>query len=557
LKNHNLETDEKGGTVMSKTRRPNYRIGVSALFTVFLCGAQALAGGGTICPEPVQTTEGLVKGFSETEYGACVWRGIPYAAPPVRELRWQRPYPPDSHEGIFNAYNFGPSCPQNEVIFSGGESEAFSEDCLTLNIFSPQKSGKFPVMFWIHGGAFIIGAGTYDMYQGARLATEKDIVVVTINYRLGALGFFALPELAAEDPDGSTGNYGLMDQIQALKWVQNNIAGFNGDPDNVTIFGQSAGGMSVCALLASPQAAGLFHRAIPMSGSCAIAGSLEKKYEDYQQFARDLGCEGEDVLDCLRQKPAEAFVPQGGLLSAIRNIDEIMSHLPLIDGYVLTDQPIDCIREGNYNQVPVMIGGTRDEIKFFTMILPGMSLVPRFAVNKLINWMFDEKTDELMEMYSYSDYKHPAQLFLAVANDAFGAQSYVAAEALSERTPVYLYRFDWDETRFPDKAGAFHALDVPFVFGKEHPDARIARWLNKKHDYSRAALGGQIMDYYTNFAKTGDPNGAGLPDWPAYTTEKRDRIYFDNPITAAPLTEKELERYRFFSEYGLGDLLGK
>ncbi len=521
---------------------------------VLLSATQAFAGE-DICSEPVSTSEGLVKGLPDSEFAACVWRGIPYAAPPVGELRWQRPHTPDSHEGIFNAYNFGPSCPQNEIIFSGGKSEEFSEDCLTLNIFSPQKSGKFPVMLWIHGGGFIIGAGTYNMYDSARLAADKDVVVVTINYRLGALGFFALPELAAEDPDGSTGNYGLMDQIEALKWVHDNISGFQGDPDNVTIFGQSAGGMSVCALLASQPAAGLFHRAIPMSGSCSVSGTLESGYKQYQQIARDLGCEGGDVLDCLRQKPAEAFVPEGGIFSAIRNIRSIMSHSPIIDGYVLTDQPIDCIREGNYNQVPVMVGCTRDEIRYFTLILPGMSLLPRFAVNKLINWMFDEKTDEIMEMYSYSDYKHPAQLFLAVASDAFGAQSYIAAEALSERTPVYLYRFDWDETRFPDKAGAFHALDVPFVFGKEHPDARISRWLNKKHDYSRAAMGGQIMDYYTNFAKTGDPNGPGILDWPAFCIEKKERIYFDNPITVAPVDGKDLERYKFFSEHGRGGLL--
>ncbi|OGP56091.1 MAG: hypothetical protein A2V67_14225 [Deltaproteobacteria bacterium RBG_13_61_14] len=501
-----------------------------------------------ICSEPVSTTEGLIQGQTVPGHAACAWKGIPYAAPPVGELRWRTPEPPRPHAGVLRALEVGSSCPQDEVLTSGGESAAFSEDCLTLNIWRPQKSGAFPVMVWIHGGAYREGAGTYQMYDGSRLAAEREVVLVTINYRIGALGFLALPELKAEDPHQSVGNYGILDQIRALQWVQDNIAGFGGDPNNVTIFGQSAGGISVCILLASPPAAGLFHRAINMSGACDTISSLERGYRQGRKLTEALGCAGAEVVSCLRRKPAEAFVPKGK--SLLRSSGE--GHSPPIDGYVLLAQPIESIRAGNYNQVPVMVGHTRDEIRLYTLVFPGLSLVPRFLVNKLARRVLGDQTDEIMALYSYSDYRHPAQLLIAVADDGFISRGYFAAEELCRRTPVYLYRFDWNKTRLSDKMGAFHGLDIPFVYGALDLDSRIARILASKKVYEEARpLSEQLMSYYTNFARTGDPNGPGLPAWPAYTTENKMRLYFDLPVTVAPLTPQEIERYQAFQDLDL------
>jgi para-nitrobenzyl esterase len=490
----------------------------------------------------------MIQGQAVPDHAACAWKGIPYAAPPVGELRWRTPEPPLPHAGVLQALEVGPSCPQDEVLTSGGESAAFSEDCLTLNIWRPRKSGTFPVMVWIHGGAYREGAGTYQMYDGSRLAAEREVVLVTINYRIGALGFLALPELKAEDPHQSVGNYGILDQIRALQWVRDNIAGFGGDPKNVTIFGQSAGGISVCILLASPPAAGLFHRAIVMSGACDTISSLERGYRQGQKLTEALGCAGSEVVRCLRQKPAEAFVPKGK--SLLRSSGE--GHSPPIDGYVLTAQPIESIRVGNYNQVPVMVGHTRDEIRLYTLVFPGTSLVPRFLVNKLMRRVLGAQTDEIMALYSYSDYRHPAQLLIAVADDGFISRGYFAAEELSRRTPVYLYRFDWNKTRLPDKMGAFHGLDIPFVYGALDLDSLIARILASRKVYEEARpLSEQMMSYYTNFAKTGNPNGPDLPAWPAYTTENKMRLYFDLPVTVAPLTAAEIERYQAFQDLDL------
>ena len=531
---------------------------MKALSLVFLAGfgLSGLARSEEVCTEPVTTQAGRVRGAPDG--AACSWKGIPYAAPPKGNLRWRAPEPPLPLSGVLAADRFGASCPQDEVLTSGGKSAAFSEDCLTLNIWRPQKAGRFPVMVWIHGGAYREGAGTYEMYSGVRLAGERDVVVVTLNYRIGALGFLALPELAQEDPHGSTGNYGIMDQVQALQWVHDNIAGFGGDPANVTIFGQSAGGISVCILLASPLAAGLFQKAIPMSGSCDISATLEKQNAEGKKFAELMKCTGSNRLDCLRQKPAEALVPKGRNLVVQAIAGGAINLSPDIDGYVLLDNPINCLRSGKFNRGPVMIGHTRDELRLYTLVMPGTSLIPRFAIKKILHRLFKSKTDEVMALYSYRDYKHAAQLLLAVASDAFIAQGYAAAEALAPQTPVFLYRFDWDDTRLPSKMGAFHGLDIPFAFGALDLNSRIARILASKKTYAQARpLSEQLMSYYTNFAKTGDPNGPGLPVWPAYTLEKKERILLDLPITVAPLSTTEIQRYGFFTKYGLDDLISE
>ncbi|MFO8057794.1 MAG: carboxylesterase family protein [bacterium] len=507
------------------------------------------------CSEPVETEQGAIKGYADADESACVWKGIPYAAQPVGDLRFRAPEPPPSHQGVLKAFEYGPACPQDSTIYSGGDVEDCDEACLTLNIWRPKKPGTYPVMYWIHGGAFKQGSGTYEMSDGARLAAEQEVIVITMDYRVGILGFTALPELAEEDPHGSTGNYGILDQIRGLKWVQNNIAAFGGDPDNVTVFGQSAGGMSVCTLLATPLAEGLFHRAIPMSGSCNTASTLEEGYQQGEKILEEVGCDGAaDVVKCLRDKPQEAFVPKGQN-TILTMVSGGMGFGPHMDGYVLADQPLDYIKRGDYNRVPVMVGHTRDEIKLYTMFFAGLSLWPEWWVDHILEWLLGPRKDEVMAMYSYDDYDRPVHLLYAVANQAFVAQGFAAAEALAEHSPVYFYRFDWDDTRFRKKMGAFHGLDEPMVFGALEMDTDLANLLaNDRAIELGEPMSAKIMAYYANFAKTGDPNGPGLPRWPRYTRETRKRLYLDNNITAKPLTQKQIERYSYFGKYGMDEL---
>ena len=516
------------------------------LFILLLAGPAKADGQ---CSKPVSTEQGQVRGKPAKGEDVCAWKGIPYAAPPIGDLRFRATQPAKAHQGVLDAFEFGSACPQKLSSFSGGDVSALSEDCLTLNIWAPQKPGKYPVMFWIHGGAFTMGASSFGLYDGARLSGLKDVVVVSINYRLGALGFLSLPELAAEDPHGSTGNYGILDQVQALKWVQQNISQFGGDPGNVTIFGQSAGGMSVCSLIVSPLAKGLFQKAIPMSGACDYIAEKEKGYDYGKKTAGKAGCKDKDILACLRKKPADAFLPKNVATDFLSGFMSGAGFMPKLDGYVFTCQPIECIEQGKYNQVPVMMGFTRDEIKFFTSAIPVMNLLSRSVVKKVLRMMTGDPSDEILKLYSFADYKHPADLLVAAGTGFFGAPGFADAEALSKRTPVYYYRFDWDETSNPEKYGAFHGLDIPFVFANDNPDSKLVKKVRAKDtNPDNIPLYKQIMSYYADFAKTGDPNGQGLPVWPKYSVEKKELIYLDNQVTVAPLSQKDIDRYRYFNK---------
>ncbi len=512
---------------------------VSVLFLGFVFCLPA--GAEDFCSQSVVTVQGMVKGQAEKDLPVCSYKGIPYAAPPVGEFRFKPPQPPAHRTGTLEALQFGPSCPQVEILGSGGRSQSFSEDCLTLNIWRPQKSGTFPVMVWIHGGGYIVGAGNYEMYHGANLAAKHNVVVVSINYRLGALGFLALPELAQEDPNGSTGNYGLFDQVAALEWVRDNIANFGGNPKNVTIFGESAGGGSVCELLVSPRAAGLFHRGIIESGSCDFSQTLEEGYAYGRKFAASAGCTDEDARACLRTLPAEKLITR---------ISMKLNYLPTIDGYYLTDRSIDLIAQRKFNRVPVMIGTNRDEGNYILIFKPLSLFASKKKVIKLVKQALGARADEILAMYSFDDYRIPVLLSSAIRSDGFGSRGFDAAEKLSAHVPVYYYRFDWDEQRLGRIMGAFHGLEIPLVFGNlslHFPASNLRLVMTKKAARKAEPLSEQMMTYWSNFARTGDPNGAGLTEWPKYEAGEKLRLHLDTPISARPVAGDDLKRLQYFS----------
>ncbi|MFO8058132.1 MAG: carboxylesterase/lipase family protein [bacterium] len=534
---------------------------VAALLVLSATVAQA----GVDCTEPVKTGSGPVEGT--TAPGNCAWKGIPFAAPPVGDLRWKPPQEPAPWESALQADGFGPQCSQQNIAgILGGKGEVTgSEDCLYLNVWRPRKEGPFPVMVWIHGGALIMGSSSMSLYTGEQLAREKDVVVVTINYRLGPFGFLSLPGLAGEDPHGSSGNYGLLDQVRALEWVHDNIAAFGGDPDNVTIFGESAGGWSVCNLLACPAAKGLFHKSIIQSGACSATMTREQGFVHGRNYAREAGCEGEDLVSCMRGKSPEEMFRAGSGVNLENLGGNMFTFVPVEDGRVLPEAPIKLLRAGDYNNVPLMVGSNRDEMKLFTFFIPGIRLLPLSVLEKAIDVEFGENEHQrFRELYPPRQYNRPADAGIDAMGDmSLGCPCFQAAEASARHQPrTFYYRFDYDESKFPDMMGAAHSIEMPFVFGKmgvqkpegKKDDSLVRNILGTNGIYTKRQaqkakpLMGLIMSYWTNFAKHGDPNGPGLPEWPPYTTSDKERMYLDMP----PHLQKtdNVQKCRFLKEHG-------
>ncbi|MBV8984127.1 MAG: carboxylesterase/lipase family protein [Acidimicrobiia bacterium] len=469
----------------------------------------------------VETTAGAVQGREKN--GIFDFRGIPYAAPPVGELRFRPPQPVEPWTDVRDTTAFGPMAPQNmgamEQMF-GAPPRPMDEDCLTLNVWTPGlDDARRPVMVWIHGGAFLYGTGATPWYDGRTFA-RNDVVLVTINYRLGAFGFLHI--------DGQ-GNNGILDQVAALEWVRDNIAAFGGDPGNVTAFGESAGAMSVGTLLGLPAAKGLFVKAIPESGAAHSARSVDQAERIVNAFLLELGIDpGPLAVERLRDLPAQALLDAQAKIVE-KNLDGGLAFTPVVDGVVLPEPPIDAIGKGQAAGVRVLIGTTRDEWRLFTMMDPAIAkLDDAGAVKRVAGMVRDPaRAADVVARYRASRPEaSTADLWSDIGTDlVFRIPAVRLAERQSELgNDVYMYRFDYCTPVFGGGLGACHALEIPFVF--ESLDKGGEMFVGPINDDVRT-LATRMHDAWVGFARTGAPAADGLPEWPTYSEKRRATMLFD------------------------------
>jgi para-nitrobenzyl esterase len=486
----------------------------------------AIESGALAIPEPAAS-------------GVRVYKGIPYAAPPLGPLRWRPPEPVAPWTGVRPTQDFGAHSVQGVVwddIDLGGTATA--EDCLYLNVWTPDAPGtsaRLPTMVWIHGGGFVVGSGAEPRYDGARLAA-RGIVVVTVNHRLNALGFLAHPELTAESDHHASGNYGLHDLVAALKWVEDNIAAFGGDPDKVTIAGESAGSQAASALMASPLAKGLFARVIGESGSMFTSPSrapalLEEAEAAGLDFMRKVGARS---LAELRAAPADA------ILAAAPGL----GFRPIIDGWFLPRSPAEIFAAGEQSDVPLMAGWNKDEGFNFTL-LQGDDAKRAYA--DLARAIFGEWTEALLQHYPAGSPETDGASARALGGDLViihPTWAWIEAQKQSGRAEIFRFRFDrapltpqgWFGERDSRDAGAFHAGELLYVFDNLHAHP----WLIDDADRELAKL---ASSYWINFVTNGDPNGPDLPHWPSHRSVGAPVMALDTPHRAGP--EEGRERHMF------------
>lgn len=511
-------------------------------------GAACAADGPADCTN-IKTDSGPVTGVNNK--GVCEYKGIPYAMPPVGEMRWRMPQPPQPWTESMVADKFGSECFQTPMIaLAGGDKPIGDEDCLYLNLWARKNDSneKKHVMMFLHGGGFTAGSGSMDTYDGARLAATGDVVVVTINYRLGAFGFFMHPSLA--EPDGTLeGNYGIYDQIAALKWIRENIVNFGGDPDNVTIFGESAGGMSVGALLASPLTEGLFHRAVMQSAPVFMMNrSIEDTLPVGEELAAVVGCDDPaTVADCLRAMPSEDVMRklQGGLMFlADPNKKMKFPSEPLYGGKLIPDTPYRMYRDGKYHKdVPVIIGSNRDEFSFFAL-KEHMETREEFEAkisddrNKISRILgADVLTEDLTSFYNPDNYESPVYAYSDMMGDiAFTCPTRVMANFMAGNdTPVYLYHFKYvsEGIDMIGDWGAFHGSELPIVFGN-------MTFMGIKFPYqNNKIVSRKVRGLWYGFAHNGIPASEDVPEWPRYDAEKQDYLEIDFELKADSAFKKD------------------
>jgi para-nitrobenzyl esterase len=477
-------------------------------------------------PQPVSTTvytlSGPVRG-SGTD--VIAFKGIPYAAPPTGDRRWRAPEAAERWTDVRDATQFGPRCPGIAPARAGAPAGPASEDCLSLNLWTPAKSSRdrLPVMVWLHGGGFNFGTVTLPRLDGTNLA-RRGVVVVSLNYRLGALGFLAHPELSRESEHGVSGNYGLLDQIAALRWVRANIAACGGNPDNVTLFGTSAGASSQAFLLVSPLARGLFHRAIAQSLGSTAAGPKPRLRVPYYGFAaaEAHGLSLAPDVEPLRTLSADAVLarlPSRGETSVLGGL----TYVPLVDGYVVPDDPALLMGTKRQSNVPLLIGHNADEGLFYANDLPKTVAAFRAFVGSRFPAEF---VDAVLARYpAATDAQVSVAAPLLDGESRFVAPATLTARAASKVSNVYMYRFS--RVAPSSRAawgGAAHTSEVPYVF--DNTNGNAAQFDGIDRTVSRA-----MTDAWVQFAKTGNPNGGALPQWPAYRSPDYRVLDFGDTAT--------------------------
>jgi para-nitrobenzyl esterase len=478
-------------------------------------------------PDQVQTQSGIVQGTVSDSLR--IFKGIPFAKPPIGNLRWKAPEPVEAWDGVIPTTEFAPAAMQ-----PGNPPSGKNEDCLYLNVWTPvmPSADKLPVLVWIYGGGFSFGSTSEPVYDGTELA-KKGVVFVSIPYRVGQLGFLAHPELSAENPHNVSGNYGLLDMIAGLKWIQQNISAFGGNPDQVTIFGESAGGIAVSMLCASPLAKGLFHGAISQSGG------------SFGPF-RTITYPGENMKTLEQaEKNGTSYAEKAGAssLQDLRDIKvddlpmgmDLGSAWPIIDGRVIPDDQFTLYESGLYNDVPVLIGYNSDEGASFTR----EKTTDEFIQN--VRRRYGKFADKLLEAYPLKDSIIPKTARDLARDAAFGwhTWSWARLQAKAGKSKVYFYYFnqhpDYQEDSPKFGYGSPHAQDIPYVF--QNLDFNDEKTTTADREISEA-----MGTYWTNFAKYGDPNGPNLPQWPEFNNETKKVMHFEQrPRVGNVPSEESLE----------------
>ncbi len=472
----------------------------------------------------VETAYGTLQGAQSGDI--FTWKGIPFARAPIGPLRFQPPQPPLAWTGVRDALKFGTASaqpPMQNAALMSGSRDTGSEDCLYLNIWSPGTDhANRPVMVWIHGGAFVTGSGSIPWYDGTAFATHGDVVVVTLNYRLGALGFLSLADM--EKPHYASANYGLLDQIAALRWVQEHIAAFGGDPRNVTIFGESAGAMSIGALLAMPEAQGLFKRAILQSGSCYNVQTREQAHKRSLEFLDALGLAPER-LSLLNEVPLDEIMKaQNQLMQRFGGLP----FAPVIDGVTLPHKPIEAIKSGSAADVTLLIGTNYDEMRLFTAF-DQQQATPN---QEQLQHTFGERAALVMATYEGARAGNTSAAWVDLLTDrTFRIPAIRLAERQSQQgTAVWMYRFDWPTPNFGGLLGACHALEIPFVWDNlNQPGVTMLTGDSP----TRQPIADRMHAAWIAFARTGDPNIASLPAWTAYDIQQRATMLFNETCEIA------------------------